>query len=115
MTLGPGGDDPTAQAQNMVQAALASGAPRIYANGLGLAITGSDILITLWSNGAAVAVVNLSFPTAKSLVVDLGIVLQEVEAGIKRAIPTPRDIQEGVARVQQEKSGATPSPKKKSK
>jgi len=48
-------------------------------------------------------------------VVDLGIVLQEVEAGIKRAIPTPRDIQEGVARVQQEKSGATPSPKKKSK
>jgi hypothetical protein len=109
MTLGPAGGDPAALAQALVQTALASNAPRIYANGLGLAVTGSDVLMTLWHNGAAAAIINLAFPTAKSLVIDLGIVLQDIEAGVERMIPTPKEIQDGMARVQQTKASTPPS------
>jgi len=105
----PDQSDPAAQAQFMVQAALASGAPRIYANSLGLALTGSDVMLTFWSNGSPVGILNLSFPTARSLVVELGNVLNDVESGIGRSIPTPREVQEGATRVQQERSNSTPN------
>jgi hypothetical protein len=94
------------QAQWMVQTALSSGAPRIYANGIGLALTGSDLILTLWCNGAVAAVVNLSFPTAQSLATDVGNVLADLSAGVGHPIPTPKDIQDGMARVQQSKSSA---------
>ena len=100
------GMDPAAQANYMVQAALSSSAPRIHANGLGLALTGSDILMTLWSNGTPSAVINISFPFARSLVIDLGLVLQDIESAIDRKIPTPKEIQEGVARLQHEKAAS---------
>ena len=107
--LGPGSEDPTVQAQLMMQMALSSTAPRIHANSLGLGVTGGDIMVTLWSNGAPSAVINLPFPVAKSLVIELGNVLKDVEAGLERQIPTPRDIQEGIARVQKSGTPAVPS------
>ena len=69
--------------------------------------------MTLWHNGAPAAVINLAFPTAKSLVIDLGIVLQDVETGIERTIPTPKEIQDGLARAQQSKLPGAPAENEK--
>jgi hypothetical protein len=99
------------QAQLMVQSALSSSAPRIYANGIGLAMTGGDMLVTLWSNGQTVAVVNLPFVVAHSLVVDLGLALKDIEEAIGHPIPTPKEVGEGLARVVQARaSAATTAP-----
>jgi hypothetical protein len=53
--------------QDRIERAKASGAPKVYFNGFQTALTNSDVLITAECNNEPVAILNLSFTTAKTL------------------------------------------------
>ncbi|MCC0000119.1 MAG: hypothetical protein H6870_14300 [Methylobacteriaceae bacterium] len=62
---------PSQTPQQTLQAVLRSPAPRFYANGIGMAITASDMKVIFLDNGAPMAFVSMSYNTAKSLALDL--------------------------------------------
>lgn len=89
----------------MLQGALQSPVvPRLYANGVGLAMSGGDVIIVLFTNGVPVSILNLPFITTRGLSDDLATILKDVEAAIGAHIPTPKELAEGMARVMQAKA-----------
>jgi hypothetical protein len=80
---------------------MAAGLPRFYANGLGLAGTATDVIMVLFHNGQPVCAINLAFPTAKGLVEDLTVALNDIEAALNQPIKTPRETAEGIQRLRQ--------------
>lgn len=85
-------DEADKQVLDRVKLARENGAPELYANGLGVALGSSDILLVLERNKIPVGVVNLSFTSAKSLAVALGSVIAELEERADREILTNQDI-----------------------
>ena len=68
-----------ARLQQQLQAIMRGGAPKIYANGIGLGATASDITVLLFDGNVPVGVVTLAYVTAKSLVEDLGDAIKTYE------------------------------------
>jgi hypothetical protein len=95
--------------QAMIHGALSSPAPRLHANAVGLAVAGSDVLITLWANGQPVGVLNVSFTTAKSIAIDLSNLLKEIETAVGHQISTPKEVQEGIERVRRSQASDAPA------
>jgi hypothetical protein len=80
------------QQLQQIQIALQGGTPRFYANSVAVAQTASDIPLVLMANGSAVAVVNVSYITAKSLLADLQQTLTSFERATKSKIKTINEI-----------------------
>jgi hypothetical protein len=74
-------DDPgaTAQMQAIMQAALHSTIPRLYVNSVGMLLTNTDLVITMFWNNIAVANVNITLPFAKGLAEDLNRAVADYE------------------------------------
>jgi len=85
-------DETDDKVHDQVKAARDNGAPELYANGLGVALGSSDVLLVLEKNKLPIGVVNLSFTTAKSLAVALGSIIAELELRADREILTNDDI-----------------------
>jgi hypothetical protein len=63
---------PPTAIERQLQAALSGQSPKYYANGIGLAATGTDITIIFLDGAVPAVAVTLAYATAKSLVHDLG-------------------------------------------
>ena len=84
-------DDNTSMTSQL-KLARESGAPEYYLNGFTAAVGSSDIVVLLERNNSSVAVLNLSFTSAKSLSVVLGLLIAQIEERSDRNIMTSEDI-----------------------
>lgn len=75
------------QAQAMLQQALRSPLPRIYANSFLNALTDADVLTIFQSNGQPVAILNMSYPVAKTLSAALAEAITEHEKKFNTSVP----------------------------
>jgi pyruvate/oxaloacetate carboxyltransferase len=87
------------QQQQMIQAWLHSPVTRLYANGLAVASTASDLAIIFTMNGAPSSILNLSYGTAKSLVEELSKVLADLEKATGQEIKTINQVTEALNKV----------------
>ncbi len=69
-------------------AAVQSGVPEIYFNGMAHGLSHSDVFSVLERNGRAVAVLNMSYTTAKTLSIMLGQIISQFEELTDRDILT---------------------------
>lgn len=74
------------------QAAQAPEVPSLYANSFLNVHTGSDVAVIFEKNSKPIAVMNLSYTTAKSLVVYLGQMISDIEQRSGRDIMTSDDV-----------------------
>ena len=73
-----------------LNAALASqDIPHIYTNGGASALRNSDVIMVLERNNSPVAVLNMSYTTAKSLARNLSQLIANLEKKSKQTIMTP--------------------------
>lgn len=94
--------DTAPQVADRLTGALTSDVPKLYANGFALSMSNSDIILVLERNGAAQAVVNLSFTTAKTLSVKLGTTIGALESASGRPMLITDEIESFVAQAAQE-------------
>jgi hypothetical protein len=80
------------QQRQLLQTALRSPIPRLYANGFMIAQSASDMSLILLLNGSPVSVLSLSYITAKSLATDLSASLKAFEVAIGQEIKTVNEI-----------------------
>jgi hypothetical protein len=92
-----------------MQAAMTGGAPRLYANACGVAITPADVVITLLCNGAPVCVLNLALPTAKGLADDLAIAVTDYERTAEMSVRPLGQVAVSMQRVRNESSHTSES------
>jgi hypothetical protein len=78
--------------QQMLQTAFASSVPRIYTNGFIIGQTASDMVMLLVNNGAPVAIVNMSYASAKSLKDDMTTSIATLESILGETIKTVGEI-----------------------
>jgi hypothetical protein len=76
------------QAQAQLQAALSAPIPRFYINGIGIAMTGSDLILTALWNGNPVSIINLAIPTAKGIAEDLAKAVTQYEETSEQSVKT---------------------------
>lgn len=89
-----------AESQAMIQNAVQSPhVPRLYANGVGLGMSGGDAIIVLFANGTPVGILNMPFVTVRGMADDLTTMLKDLEAAMGSRIPGPKELAEGMARV----------------
>ena len=73
--------------------------PRIYANGFALAQSASDVTVVMLHNNNPAAMLSMSYISAKSLLVDLGKLLEGLEAVLKQPILTINEISEEMTKT----------------
>ena len=66
--------------------------PRLYINGFLLAQSQSDVTMVALANGSPNSVINMSFTTAKSLMVELQKVVENLETSTNHEIMTMQDV-----------------------
>jgi len=86
-----GAPTPEQQAQQ-VQAWLRAPVARIYTNGFVVAQTASDISVIMLMNGMPAAITSMSFISAKSLMDNLRVTIEEMEKLLAQQIPTIEEI-----------------------
>jgi hypothetical protein len=91
---------PDQQRQRQIQAFLRAPVPKIYANGIGTALTASDISIILLDNGNPSGIVSMSYTTAKSLAKDVQTAIENFE---KKTGERVKDIKELSSKMQESK------------
>jgi hypothetical protein len=67
------------QRTRQLQTFLGAPVPRIFANGIGTAISASDMSIVFLDNGNPAGIVRLSYSAAKSLMMDIGTSIEQFE------------------------------------
>lgn len=90
--------DPDVDIQNRLRAAIAT-APALYVNGFVNIIGSSDICTVLECNNNAIAVVNMSYTTAKSYALLLGRLIATLEAQTGREIMTTDIVDTGMGKA----------------
>ncbi len=78
--------------QQRTQAGLTAPIPHYYCNGFTTSLTNSDIFVLLEQNGIALATVNLSFTTAKTMSTKLGALVASLESTSGRQILTSDEL-----------------------
>ena len=78
----------------LLQKAVESDVPRIYANGFGIGVGNADVVVVLQLNGVPVSVLNLSYTLAKTLAQKLGTVISEFEQNAAQNLLTTDRIDE---------------------
>jgi hypothetical protein len=86
--LKPEGQD----AVDRIRIGINAGVPSLYVNGFALIQTVSDVAAVLEKNGEPVAIINMSFTTAKTLAQKLGGVIAKLEDRAGRMMLTTDDI-----------------------
>jgi hypothetical protein len=81
------------QVRSRVTAALSADVPKLYANAFAIVMGTADSMVVLEQNGKPIAVLNLSFTSAKTLAVKLGNVISNLEENSGRSIMTTDDIE----------------------
>jgi hypothetical protein len=104
-------DQPAAQAQQpeemrrqqeqLVQGALLGPVPKIYMNGFAFAQTASDISVVTLLHNQPLAVLTMSYTTAKSLLSDLSQVLTKYEEAVEQPIKTFVELNVALSRINQ--------------
>ena len=83
-----------------LQAALASPeVPHIYVNGFANMLTNSDVVMLLRCYGSAVAVLSMSYTTAKTLAQKLSEVTEGLEQAIDQTIVTIDSMEEALSAI----------------
>jgi hypothetical protein len=80
------------QVQAIMQAAMGMPIPRFYVNSLGLAMTPTDLIVTLIWNGQPVCNLNLSLPIAKGFSEDLAKAVLEYERASGQTVQSAGEI-----------------------
>ena len=94
--------------EQRTQAATANpSVPKIYFNGYINNLSTGDVLVVLENNGAPVGVLNMSYTTAKSLVVGLGQVIGMLERATGRSMLTTQEVEKAL-QGQQATAQSTP-------
>jgi hypothetical protein len=78
--------------QQRTQAGLTAPIPHYYCNGFTNSLTNSDIVMLLEQNGIALATINLSFTTAKTISTKLGALVASLESISGRQILTSDEL-----------------------
>jgi hypothetical protein len=65
--------------QRQMQAVMRGQGMKVYANGIGLGITATDITVLLFDSNVPVGAVTMAYVTAQSLVTDLGSAIKSFE------------------------------------
>ena len=87
--------EPTpSEVEDRTQKALAAAIPNLYANGYLNHLGTGDILTVLEQNGRAVATMNLSFTTAKSLALSLLQLIGQLEQTTGRSMLTIPELEQ---------------------
>lgn len=89
------------QVADRLSNAISGDVPKLYANGFALSMSNSDIILVLERNGAAQAVVNLSFTTAKTLLVKLGGTIGTLESASGRPMLITDEVESFLAQSQE--------------
>lgn len=90
-----------AATQAAMQATLTGPFPRFYINGLGIAMSAGDMIVTMVCNGAPVGIINLSLPTAKGFAEDLTNAVKEYERISEQSVQTTGQIAATMQRVRE--------------
>jgi hypothetical protein len=80
------------QQQELLQAALRGPMPKFYANSFALVQGSSDLGLLLLLNNQPVGTVNMSYISAKSLLVDLSQVIDRIEKATGQTLKTMNEI-----------------------
>ena len=108
MQFAPAPSDPNqAHLQAVMQAAMAGGAPRFYANAIAVAITPADVILTVICNGLPVCVLNLALPTAKGIGEDLLVAVKDYERTSGETVQSLGHIATEMQRSRGEAGGST--------
>ena len=94
------------QQQQVMAAALRGAAPRLYANGLGIAQTASDLSIILMSNLQAVGVVSMSYITAKTLSNELVRAISAFETAMQQKVKSIEEITPEIQKIMEKSNAA---------
>jgi hypothetical protein len=78
--------------QAIALAALRAPVPRLYSNGFMTAQTASDIALILLQNGSPSAILNLSYISAKSLILELQRAVESFETTVGQRLMTIEEI-----------------------
>ena len=78
-TVAPNPLTPEQQRQRQMQAFLRAPVQKIYANGLGVNATATDISVVLLDNTNPVGILTLAYSTAKSLIIDVSTAIKTFE------------------------------------
>ena len=84
------------------KAAASPDVPKLYANGFVTAFGNADTTIMLQQNGVPVAMLNLSFTTAKSLALKVGGLIKDIEAKTGNTIMTTENVDASLGRIKKE-------------
>ncbi len=79
-----------------MQNALLGGTQRFYANGMGMAMTATDISVVLSVNSVPGIVIDLSFGMAKELAANLTNAVSAYEQATNSTVKTPSQMQEAM-------------------
>jgi hypothetical protein len=105
-------DEQRRQLEQLIQGALLGPAPKFYINGFGFAQTPSDLSMILQLHNQAVGVVNMSYPTAKSLLVDLTNILERYEKSTGETLKTLAELNAKMATTMEDKAESQPTSQK---
>ena len=78
--------------------------PQLYANGFTNAFSNADVITVLERNNSPVAVLNMSYTTAKSLAYDLSRLIADFERKSEQTIMTTDVVDEAVLQQTEEQS-----------
>lgn len=96
-----------AQAAQIAAAAMMNpNLPRIYANGFTLGISASEVGIILQINNTPIAIIDLAFPTAQSLVKNVAQLIEAYERATETRVKTPEELKGAMARITEEAKNA---------
>lgn len=96
----PPADPAQAALQAAMQVALGGPYPRFYVNAVGIAITPSDLVLTLICNGSPVGIINMALPVAKATGEDLVSAVKEYERTGDQTVQTSGQIAATMQRAQ---------------
>lgn len=102
----PPADAMQAQLQAVMQTAMAGGAPRFYANAVGVALTPADIVLTVLWNGVPACIINLAVSTAKGIGEDILAAVKEYERLSEQTVQATGQIGATMQRVRDARASA---------
>jgi hypothetical protein len=106
-------DEQRRQHEQIIQGAILGPAPKFYINGYGFAQTAADLSVVLQLHSQPIGVVNMSYTTAKSLLVDLTTILEKFEKSTGDKIKTFAELNSKMVPTIEDKTGSAPPPSRR--
>jgi len=112
-TAVPQQEEQRRQIEQLIQGALLGPVPKLYINGFGFAQTPADLAMIMTAHNQAIAVVNMSYTVAKSLMVDLKTIIEKFEVATGERIKTLAEMNAKISEASDPVGGRTTSRRRK--